>query len=199
MEQLAASEAGLAAAQRRAAVIEESTRAEVEAIRAAYMTAREARIALEEGARPQEIGAAKASLESAGAQVNARRALRKQLVVRAPTDGTIEDIAIRVGDVVPPGTAIATVIPEGDPYLRIYVPQRSLGTFALGKHVHVRSDAYPSRTFDGHVEQIDRRAQFLPRDVQTPEDRADVDFGVKVRVADPQRLLRSGTTAEVLP
>jgi HlyD family secretion protein len=104
-----------------------------------------------------------------------------------------------VGDVVLPATAIATVIPESNPYLRIYVPQRSLGTFALGKAVHVHSDAYPNRRFEGHVEQIDRRAQFLPRDVQTPEDRADVDFGVKVRVADPQRLLRTGTTAEVLP
>ncbi|HEV3156312.1 MAG TPA: HlyD family efflux transporter periplasmic adaptor subunit [Candidatus Baltobacteraceae bacterium] len=192
-------QAVVTAAQRRASFIQASVNADVAAMKAAYRTSRETRVALDEGARPQEIAAAKAALQSAAAQLNDAKAARAQLVIRAPADGTIEDVAIRVGDVVGPGIPVMTLIPAIDPYVRVYVPQRRLGSFGLGKVVRVRSDAFPDRFFTGRVEQIDRQAQFIPRDVQTPEDRADVDFGVKVSIADPQRLLRSGTTAEVLP
>jgi HlyD family secretion protein len=61
----------------------------------------------------------------------------------------------------------------------------------------VRSDALAGRVFDGRIETIDARAQFTPRDVQTAEDRADLAFGAKVRIADPDRALRAGTTVDV--
>jgi hypothetical protein len=63
--------------------------------------------------------------------------------------------------------------------------------------VTVRSDAFPKQTFTGRVEAIDSSAQFTPRDVQTAEDRANLVFGVKVRVHDPDHVLRGGTTAAV--
>ena len=61
----------------------------------------------------------------------------------------------------------------------------------------MRSDALAGRVFEGHIETIDARAQFTPRDVQTAEDRAALAFGIKVRIADPDRALRAGTTVDV--
>jgi len=67
----------------------------------------------------------------------------------------------------------------------------------VGAAVRVRSDALASRVFDGRIETIDAQAQFTPRDVQTAADRADLAFGVKVRIADADHALRAGTTVDV--
>jgi HlyD family secretion protein len=81
--------------------------------------------------------------------------------------------------------------------VRIYVTQSDMQLVKVGATVRVRSDALSGREFDGRIETIDARAQFTPRDVQTAADRADLAFGVKVRIADRDRALRAGTTVDV--
>ncbi len=196
-ELVAADEATVASARDRARSIRASVDADLAAVRSAYAQARQANLASIEGARPQEIAQAQAALAAASAQVHSAEAALAQLTVRAPVDGVVEDLGVRRGDVTAPSVPLMTIVPAIDPYLRIYVPQRRLGRFRIGEHVRVRSDAFPDRAFDGRVEQIDRRAQFTPRDVQAPEDRAEVDFGVKIDVRDPRHELRAGTTAQV--
>jgi len=47
------------------------------------------------------------------------------------------------------------------------------------------------------VEQIRQQAEFLPRNVQTKEEREHQVFGVKLRVEDPENRLRAGINADV--
>ncbi|HKW45682.1 MAG TPA: HlyD family efflux transporter periplasmic adaptor subunit, partial [Candidatus Eremiobacteraceae bacterium] len=101
------------------------------------------------------------------------------------------------GDLVPAGSSVATIDEFLDPYVRIYVRQADLARFAVGTSVRVRADAAPGKSFDGVVAAVDTIAQFTPRDVQTPEDRADLTYGVKVRIHDPDGALHGGTTASV--
>jgi len=54
-------------------------------------------------------------------------------------------------------------------------------------------------TFDGTVEAFDRTAQFTPQNVETADQRADLVYGVKIRIHDPQHQLLSGTTVTVHP
>ncbi|MBV8170465.1 MAG: HlyD family efflux transporter periplasmic adaptor subunit [Candidatus Eremiobacteraeota bacterium] len=149
------------------------------------------------GTRPDQIAQAKAAVETAQAGVRAAQARLVEMTVRAPEEGIVNGLSLRVGDLVPAGAAVATIDEFKDPYLYIYVPQSNLGKVQVGQAVTVRSDAYPGRTFDAHVEAVDQTAQFTPRDVQTAEDRANIVFGVKVRVHDPNHELRGGTTADV--
>ena len=120
-----------------------------------------------------------------------------ECTVRAPADGVVSALDLHRGDLVAPGAIVATVDEFKDPYVRIYVRQADLARFAMGTAVHVRADAAPDKIFDGVVAQVDSNAQFTPRDVQTPEDRADLSFGVKIRVHDPGNALHGGTTASV--
>ena len=149
------------------------------------------------GTRPDQIAQARAAVETAKAGVQAAQARLVEMTVRSPADGIVNGLSLRVGDLVPAGAAVATIDEFKDPYVYIYVPQSDLGKLQLGQAVTVRSDAFPGRTFDAHVEAVDQSAQFTPRDVQTAEDRANLVFGVKVRVRDPNHELRGGTTAEV--
>jgi HlyD family secretion protein len=149
------------------------------------------------GPRPQQVAQAKAALAAAASDANAAASQLREMTVRAPADGIINALDLRAGDMVGPRASVAAVREFINPYVRIYVAQKDLGRIALGTQVRVRSDALPGTTFTGKVEEIDQDAQFTPRDVQTAEDRADLVFGVKVRVLDPGQRLHGGTTVEV--
>jgi len=58
-------------------------------------------------------------------------------------------------------------------------------------------DAYPKKTFHATVEQINQKAEYLPRNVQTREERAHQVIGIKLRIDDPENLVRAGMSANV--
>ena len=51
--------------------------------------------------------------------------------------------------------------------------------------------------FRSVIEQINREAEYTPRNVQTVEDRVKQVFGVKVRLENPDGVLRAGMSGEV--
>jgi HlyD family secretion protein len=188
---LVAAQAQLAAAQ------SGSVPQTVIAARQAYQAAAANAALVIAGPRPDQITQARDAVRTAGGGVSAAQARLAEMTVVAPADGTVQNLDLRAGDLVAPGAAVATVNEFIDPFVRIYVPQSALGGLHVGQSVNVRSDALPGRTFTGAVESIDDTAQFTPRDVQTPEDRGDLVFGVKVRVHDPDQVLRGGTTVSI--
>ena len=149
------------------------------------------------GTRPDQLAQAQAAAKAADANVAAASARLAETRVLAPAEGVVDGLDLRPGDLVAAGAAVAQVDEFGNPWVRIYVTQSDMQHIKVGATVRVRSDALAGREFDGRIETIDAQAQFTPRDVQTAEDRADLAFGVKVRVADPDRALRAGTTVDV--
>ena len=174
----------------------EAQTADTNVAQASYQSAVAARQLVQAGARPQTITGAQAALDSARANVAAAQTNLREMVIHAPADGIVDALDLRVGDLVAPRAQVALVREFRDPYVRIYVAQRDLDKIKVGQRVSARSDALGT-TIDGTVEQIDQDAQFTPRDIQTREDRADLTYGVKVRVHDPDRRLPGGTTVEV--
>lgn len=150
-----------------------------------------------QGARPDQIAQARENQKAAAANVAAAQARLDEARVTAPADGVVDGFDMHVGDLVAAGATVATIDEFGDPWVCIYVAQSDLQRVRLGAAVQVRSDALGATAFSGNVESIDTIAQFTPRDVQTASDRADLTFGVKVRIHDPDRAVRAGTTAEV--
>lgn len=149
------------------------------------------------GSRPDQLAQARAAAKAADANAAAASARLAETRVLAPADGIVDGLDLRPGDLVAAGAAVAQVDEFGDPWVRIYVTQSDMQHVRVGATVRVRSDALAGREFDGRVETIDAQAQFTPRDVQTAEDRADLAFGVKVRIADTDQALRAGTTVDV--
>ena len=149
------------------------------------------------GTRPDQLQQARAAAKAADANVAGAAARLDETRVVAPADGVVDGLDLRPGDLVPAGAAVAQVDEFGNPWVRIYVTQSDMQHVKVGAAVRVRSDALAGQSFDGRIETIDARAQFTPRDVQTAEDRADLAFGVKIRIADPGRALRAGTTVDV--
>ena len=150
-------------------------------------------------AKSQEknVEAAKTRVAQARAQLADIDAQLAEMQVTAPADSILEVLSVKVGDVLPPNREAATVLLTGHLWVRVYVPESWLGLIKLGEHVRVRVDSFPHTDFDGVVEQINRQAEFTPRNVQTVADRIKQVFGVKVRLPSDDDRLRAGMAADV--
>jgi HlyD family secretion protein len=151
-------------------------------------------------ARSQEKNAAAAQMRvtQARAQLADIDAQLAEMQVRAPTDSILEVLSVKVGDVLPANREVATLLLPEHLWVRVYVPEPWLGLIKVGDHVRVRVDSFPGKDFDGVVEQVNRQAEFTPRNVQTVEDRIRQVFGVKVRLPNTDDRLRAGMAADVL-
>jgi len=145
---------------------------------------------LENGNRIEDIAAAKAALAYDEARFRERQ-------VVAPAAASIEVLDVRPGDLIAPNTPIATLLERDQIYVRIYIPETEIGRVHLGQKAQIRVDSFPKQAFDGAVEQINQQAEFLPRNVQTVEERVHQVFGVKVRIDDPSHRVRAGMAADV--
>jgi len=92
---------------------------------------------------------------------------------------------------------LATLLEPDQIYVRIYIPETELGHVKVGQDAEIRVDSFPNKAFAGVVEQINQQAEFLPRNVQTREERVHQVFGVKVRINDPSGQVRAGMAADV--
>lgn len=104
---------------------------------------------------------------------------------------------IRPGDLVAANTSLATLLERDQIFVRIYIPETEIGRVRLGQKAVLTVDSFPGREFVAEVEQINQKAEFLPRNVQTRAERVHQVFGVKLRIHDSEGLLRPGMAADV--
>lgn len=145
---------------------------------------------LHEGTRPERIEQARGQLADIDAQL-------KEMRIVAPGRSILEVLSVKVGDVVPANREVATLILPDHLWIRVYVPATWLGKLRLGQVAELRVDGMRDKVFHGTVEQINREAEYTPRNVQTVEDRVRQVFGVKIRLENPDDALRAGMSGEV--
>ena len=148
-------------------------------------------------AQEKNLAAAKMRVAQARAQLADMDSQLAEMQVAAPADSVLEVLSVKVGDVLSANREAATLLLTGHLWVRVYVPESWLGLIKLGEHVRVRVDSFPNTDFDGLVEQINRQAEFTPRNVQTVADRIKQVFGVKIRLPSDDDRLRAGMAADV--
>lgn len=142
------------------------------------------------GTRPERIAQIRAQL----AELDSHLA---EMRIAAPTNCVLEVLSVKVGDVLAPNQPVATLLLTNHLWVRVFVPEPWLGHIKLGDAVKVRVDSFPGKDFAGAVEQIQRSAEFTPRNVQTVGERVKQVFGVKVRLDNAEGQLRAGMAADV--
>jgi HlyD family secretion protein len=171
---------------------------------------------LQRGYRPEEIASAEAHYQQAQANLDKlERGNRREDVdlananmsydearfrerqVVAPSAATVEVLDVRPGDLIAPNTPVATLLEKDQIYVRIYIPETEIGRVKIGQKAEVRVDSFPKTAFDGIVEQINQQAEFLPRNVQTREERVHQVIGIKIRINDPAGRVLAGMAADV--
>jgi HlyD family secretion protein len=145
---------------------------------------------MERGNRREDVDLAKATYSLDEARFRERQ-------VVAPTAATVEVLDVRPGDIIAPNVPVATLLERNQIYVRIYIPETEYGRIKLDDKAEIRVDSFPNDVFDGVVEQINQQAEFLPRNVQTREERVHQVFGVKIRIDDPSGRVLAGMSADV--
>jgi HlyD family secretion protein len=131
------------------------------------------------------------------AQQQAQLALQlDKTVLTSPIDATVLVKAVEIGEVVAPGQPLAVLVDLKRPRLKLYVAEQALGRIRLGAPARVRVNAFPERYFEAEVGAVDDRAQFTPRDVHLPDERARTVFGVTLRLDNPDGILKPGMPAD---
>jgi len=151
---------------------------------------------LERGNRPEDIAAAKASLDREERQLAYLERQRAESVVAAPAAGVIESLDLRPGDIVAPNQPVAKMLEPSQLWVRVYVPEPQLGRVRIGQKAAVKVDTYPDREFPGRIVEIRTQAEYTPRNVQTLDQRMDQVFGIKLTI-DPAPELKPGMAATV--
>ncbi len=149
-------------------------------------------------AEAKSLEAARMRIVQMRAQLAEIDAELRELNVVAPNDCVVEILNVKVGDVLGPNQELATLILPQHLWVRVYVPEPWLGYIRLQEEVRVRVDSFPNQDFGGTVEQINRQAEFTPRNVQTVEDRIKQVFGIKIRLQNHDDKLRAGMSADAI-
>jgi HlyD family secretion protein len=114
--------------------------------------------------------------------------------VRNPIAGIVLATYARAGELIASGQPLYRIATLDTLTLRIYVTGAQLLAFRLGTTLSVHVDAVGDslRTYPGTVSWIASKAEFTPTPIQTRDDRGDLVYAVKVRVANSDGALRIG-------
>jgi multidrug resistance efflux pump len=150
---------------------------------------------LQRGSRTEDLTAARAALDREQQRLAFLLRQSEEAVVRAPADGVVESLDLRPGDLVAPNRPVARILEPGQLWVRVWVPEPSLGHVRVGQRASITVDSFPGREFPGKVVEIRQQGEYTPRNIQTLKQRMDLVFGVKVAI-DPTPELKPGMAAQ---
>ncbi len=94
------------------------------------------------------------SLLAARARVTLARKAHTDTIVRAPFDGIVAQRVVSVGNYVTKGTRVAVVVRVDPMRVQLTIPEQFVSTIGVGQTVAFEVDAYPGRSFEGHIRYI---------------------------------------------
>ena len=117
--------------------------------------------------------------------------------VKSPVDGRMLYKFRENGELVAPGTKLATVADLAEVWAYIYVPHDMLAKLKLGMEVNGYLPEAGDKAFPGRISVIYSEAEFTPKNVQTRKERTRLVFSVKVSFPNQGETLKPGMTIEV--
>ena len=128
------------------------------------------------------VGQAERALDAATHDVELYKVNIADNTLVSPTIGRIQYRIANVGEVLPAGGKVFTLLDISDVYMDVYLPTADAGRAVVGSDARILLDAYPKFPVPAHVSFIATQAQFTPKAVETKSERDKLMFRVKVRV-----------------
>ncbi|MBU1421965.1 MAG: efflux RND transporter periplasmic adaptor subunit [Bacteroidetes bacterium] len=164
---------------------------------AQYNSAKQLLEKLKSGARSEEIDAAKARFDQAVAQADGLKKKVSDCSVLAPISGYVTKRMVEKGELAGAGMPMFHIANLDEIEIMVYLPETQLGKVQLGNKADVTIDSFLDKNFPGEVVYISPEAEFTPKHIQTKEERVKLVFGVKVKVPNPDHILKAGLPADV--
>jgi len=116
-----------------------------------------------------------------------------------PIDGTVLTTYVKPAEFVQPGEALYRIASLDTVDVRAYITETQLAAVHLGQRATVTIDTGQGsrQALPGVVSWIASQAEFTPTPIQTRDERANLVYAVKLRVANPRRALKIGMPVDV--
>jgi HlyD family secretion protein len=156
-------------------------------------------------AQTSQIAATEQQQRTARTQVSAAEAQVAQLddrirrsTISNPSAGTVLVTYVEPGEIVQAGQPLYKIADMQNVDVRAYVGQPQLAAVGVGKPARVTLDNGDSRqTLTGTITWVSTQAEFTPTPIQTREERADLVYAIKIRVANQNGMLKIGMPVDV--
>ncbi|HEX4123522.1 MAG TPA: efflux RND transporter periplasmic adaptor subunit [Tepidisphaeraceae bacterium] len=162
-------------------------KAKLDSVQAAYEL-------VKEGPRAEDIAAQRAMVEQAQGELDQANVDLNNAEIRAPIAGTVLERNVEVGEYVTTGFVgaggakgyVVSLADLHDLKVELDISQSDFPKIGMGQRAIVTTDAFPDHKYQGIVDQISPEA-----------DRAKATVLVKVKILDPDSLLRPDMNASV--
>ncbi len=149
----------------------ERNRARIEELSAQLKTAKLA-------ARRDEIAAAQAEVAASQAELEQARWRLRQKSVSAPVGGFVQDTLYRVGEWVPSGSPVVSLLPPENVKIRFFVPETLLGRLHMGMAIKIICDGCP-QSYRATVSYISSQVEYTPPVIYSKENRMKLVYLVE--------------------
>ena len=147
-------------------------------------------------AREQEIDAAKDAVKQAEASLDqAKWKLEKRNLV-APTNGIVQDIIRRQGEVAGPSQPVLSVLPDGAVKLRVYIPEKDVSRLKVGSVLSVNCDGCAAG-IRARVSYIADGPEFTPPVIYSLENRQKLVYMIEAQPEGSADGLKPGQIVDV--
>jgi len=131
-------------------------------------------------ARPDEIEAAKAMVGQSQANLDQARKKLDDLMPVAPEDALVENTFFNVGEWVPAGSPVVSLLPDFRVKLRFFVPEEDVAQARTGREVGFTCDSCPTG-LKATIIYVSPRAEYTPPVIYSQSARTKLVFLVEAR------------------
>ncbi|WP_029074545.1 HlyD family secretion protein [Kaistia adipata] len=174
----------------------DQAKADLDSAAARVRAAQENRAVANLPARPDQIAAAEqkvTALDAAVAEAETDLARRVQNAVKA---GRIEEIFYQVGELVPAGQAVVSLLPADARKILFFVPEPERASVHPGQRVSIGCDGCADGLV-ATIASIATDAEYTPPVIYSKESRAKLVYRVEARPEGPARELDPGQPVDI--
>lgn len=131
-------------------------------------------------ARPDEIEAAKALVGQSAANLEQAKKKLDDLMPAAPEDALVENTFFNVGEWVPAGSPVVSLLPDYRVKLRFFVPEEDVARARPGREIAFTCDSCASG-LKATITYVSPRAEFTPPVIYSQSARSKLVFLVEAR------------------
>lgn len=148
------------------------------------------------GTTAEELTQAKQILAQAQAQLTQLTIDQQRLSSRAPSDGIVDSLPFQTGERPQAGQPIVILVPDEQPYARVYIPETRRAGVEVGATVKIHLDGF-TQAIDGRVRFIATDAAFTPYFALTEKDRGKLTYLAKIDLNYSEHRLPNGMPVQV--
>lgn len=150
-------------------------------------------------AQSDGVAALAAQLDQGRAVQTEAESVLNDLTLVAPISGVVTTRVRDTGEVIAAGSPVFDLVNLDRLYLKVYVPESQIGKLRLDLPARIHIDALPDQSFAATARYIASRAEFTPKEVQTPDERVKLVYAVKLYLTEnPNHRLTPGLPADAV-